>query len=272
MPSPVIESSPRKISVPSPAASRPGSSTRPEHRAAEAGGLQQQERADQRRAEQRADRREAARRGHHGGRGGRRVAGREPHRQDAEPAAHQDQRRLGTEHGAEGERGQRGEEDPGQLDRRQRSRGVEAVGRRVTAGPGQRADRQRREQPADGEQRQRPPGRRRRRTPASWAGRRTGRPAASRRARGTRRRRRTPAGRRARRAPAAARSCGSAGAPGGRAAASGGVAAGTAGDQFSSSRRSATMIRAAASIRARCEKACGKFPRWRLVSASNSSA
>ena len=32
------------------------------------------------------------------------------------------------------------------------------------------------------------------------------------------------------------------------------------------------MIRAAASINARCENACGKLPRWRPVSASNSSA
>ena len=39
-----------------------------------------------------------------------------------------------------------------------------------------------------------------------------------------------------------------------------------------SSSISATMIRAAASISARCENACGKLPRWRPVSASNSSA
>ena len=37
-------------------------------------------------------------------------------------------------------------------------------------------------------------------------------------------------------------------------------------------RRSLRMIRAAASIRARWEKACGKFPRWRPVPVSNSSA
>ena len=35
---------------------------------------------------------------------------------------------------------------------------------------------------------------------------------------------------------------------------------------------SGTTIRAAASISARWEKACGKLPRWRPVSASNSSA
>jgi hypothetical protein len=39
-----------------------------------------------------------------------------------------------------------------------------------------------------------------------------------------------------------------------------------------SARRSARMIRAAASISARCENACGKFPRCRPVEASNSSA
>ena len=39
-----------------------------------------------------------------------------------------------------------------------------------------------------------------------------------------------------------------------------------------SSSASATTILAAASINARCENACGKLPRWRPVSASNSSA
>ena len=38
------------------------------------------------------------------------------------------------------------------------------------------------------------------------------------------------------------------------------------------SRRSATMMRPAASMRARCENACGKLPRCRPVDASNSSA
>ena len=42
--------------------------------------------------------------------------------------------------------------------------------------------------------------------------------------------------------------------------------------RHSSSSSSARMIRAAASINARCENACGKLPRWRPVSASNSSA
>src|SRR5204862_6669014 len=42
--------------------------------------------------------------------------------------------------------------------------------------------------------------------------------------------------------------------------------------QRNSSSRSGTIIRAAASIRARCEKAWGKLPRWRPVSVSNSSA
>ena len=42
--------------------------------------------------------------------------------------------------------------------------------------------------------------------------------------------------------------------------------------RVNSSSRSARMIRAAASISARCENACGKLPRCRPVSASNSSA
>ena len=61
-------------------------------------GLQQQERAQQRRAEQRADGGEAAGRGDDGRRGGRGVARGEAHRQRAEPAAHEDQRGLGAEH------------------------------------------------------------------------------------------------------------------------------------------------------------------------------
>src|SRR5262249_34154583 len=40
----------------------------------------------------------------------------------------------------------------------------------------------------------------------------------------------------------------------------------------SSSRTSARMIRPAAWISARCENACGKLPRWRARSTSNSSA
>jgi acyl-CoA reductase-like NAD-dependent aldehyde dehydrogenase len=42
--------------------------------------------------------------------------------------------------------------------------------------------------------------------------------------------------------------------------------------QETSARRSPTMIRPAASISARWEKACGKFPRWRPVPESSSSA
>ena len=147
--------------MPRPAASRPGHEHEPEHRAAEAGGLQQQERAEQRRAQQRADRREAAGRRHHRRRRRRRVARRELDGQHAEPAAHEDQRRLGAEHRAEGQRGQRGEHDAGELGRRQRPRRLEAVGGRVAAGPGQVADRECGEQPREREQRQRPPHRRR---------------------------------------------------------------------------------------------------------------
>ena len=156
-----MESSPRKISVPRPAASRPGSEHEAEHRAAEAGGLQQQERADQRRAEQRADRREAARRRHYRRHSRRRVARRQPDGQHAEPAAHQDQRRLGTEHGAERERGERGEQHAGELGGRQRPRRLEAVGGRVAARAGQVPDRECDEEPREREQRQRPPHRRR---------------------------------------------------------------------------------------------------------------
>ncbi len=161
VPRPVMLSRPRKISDPMPAASSPGTSTTPEHRPAEPGRLEQQERAQERRSEQRADRGEAPGRGDHGGRLRGRVARREADGERAEPAADRDQRRLRAEHRAERERGERGEEDPRQLDRGQRAARVEAVGGRVAAGARQVADRQRHEQPRQREQRQRPPDRRR---------------------------------------------------------------------------------------------------------------
>ena len=56
------------------------------------------------------------------GRGGRCVRLGQLHGEDAEPAPDGDQRRLGTEDDAEGQGGEGGQDDPGQLDRRRRSR------------------------------------------------------------------------------------------------------------------------------------------------------
>ncbi len=121
VPSPVIESSPRKISVPMPAASRPGTSTRPSI------GPPRPEASSSRNAPISGEPSSeliaaklpvaaitaAACR--------RRVARRQADGEHAERAAHQDQRRLGTEDGPEGERGEGGEEDAGELGGRHRS-------------------------------------------------------------------------------------------------------------------------------------------------------
>ena len=74
-----------------------------QHRAAEPGGLHQEERSDEGRAEERADRREASCRPDHGNRLRRRVLLEQVNGEDAEPAADRDQRRLGPEHDPEAE-------------------------------------------------------------------------------------------------------------------------------------------------------------------------
>ena len=117
------------MSDPTPAASSPGTRTTPSMRAAEAGRLHQQERTDDRRAEQRRDRGEAAGDADDHRRHRRRVLLEQVDREDAEAAADRDERSLGTEDDAEAQRGERGEDDAGQLDRRDRTGGVEAVGR-----------------------------------------------------------------------------------------------------------------------------------------------
>ena len=114
-----------------------------EHGAAEAGRLEQQERAEQRRAEQRADRREAAGRRHHRGARGRRVARGQLHGQHSEPAADRDQRRLGAEHRAEG-RAWRARRTPRRGARRAAAAGPcgsrrRGSGRRCRGGGGSRA-------------------------------------------------------------------------------------------------------------------------------------
>ena len=113
-----------------------------EHRPGHRGRLHQQERAQQRIAEQRGDRREASRRRDHRGGLGRGVPPGEAHRQSGQPRPERDQRRLRSQHRAEAEGGQRGQRDAGYLDRRRCGRpGMEPIGRRVPAPPGQVLDR-----------------------------------------------------------------------------------------------------------------------------------
>ena len=92
-PGPAVEADEDRAQ-PTPAASRPGTQHDAEHRAAEAGRLHQQERADERRAEQRADRGEAAGGADHGTRLRGCVPLDQLHREHAEAAADRDQRRL----------------------------------------------------------------------------------------------------------------------------------------------------------------------------------
>ena len=64
---------------------------------------------------------------------GRRVAGGQAHGQHAQAAADQDERRLRTQHDAQGQGGDGGQEDAGQPGRVGRAAGLEAVGRLVAA-------------------------------------------------------------------------------------------------------------------------------------------
>ena len=96
-PQPVSASNPTKTSVPIPADNSPGSSPA-ECRPAEAGGLHQQEGAEDRRPQQGADRGEAPGRRHHRGGLGGYFTPREAYRAQPEPPAQGDQRRLRPEH------------------------------------------------------------------------------------------------------------------------------------------------------------------------------
>ena len=80
--------------------------------------------------------------------------------QDPEPAADGDQRRLGSEHDPEAERGERHEDDAWQLHRLDRTGRREPLCWLVAAGPGQVTDDQAHEQSTDGQERDRPPRRR----------------------------------------------------------------------------------------------------------------
>jgi len=123
-----------------------------EHRSAEAGGLEQQEGAEQRGAEQRADCGEAAG-GRDHGRGGRRgIARGQAYGQHAQPAAYQDQRGLGAEHDAEAKRCEGGEQDAGELDRWRCACRLEPVGGRVPARAREVANRGRHQQAGEREQ------------------------------------------------------------------------------------------------------------------------
>ena len=146
-PNPVRLLRPTKISEPTPAASSPGTSTisiigppKPSH-------LHEEEGADERRAQQRGDGGEAPggadhHRRHRGG-----VALEQVHRENAEPAADGDQRRLWAQDDAEAQRGERGGDDAEELDRGDRAAGLEALRGLVAARAGEEADGQRDREP-----------------------------------------------------------------------------------------------------------------------------
>ena len=115
VPRPVQESRPRKTSGADAGREKSGKGDQAQRHAADAGGLHDQERAEDRGAEQGADRREAAGRGHDGQRHRRRVLLEQAHGQRGEAAADRDQRRLRPEHRAQAQGREGGEDDAGEL-------------------------------------------------------------------------------------------------------------------------------------------------------------
>ena len=131
------------------------------HGPGQAGDLHEQEGTEDGRAQKGADGGEAARGPdhEHGLRGG--VLLHEPHDQHGEAAADGDERGLGADHGAEGQRGEGGEDDAGEERGLRGAVVLEPVGRGVATGAGQLLDGEGHEQAADHQERDRPPGRRR---------------------------------------------------------------------------------------------------------------
>ena len=101
---------------------QPGREHHSEHRAADPGHLHHQERGRKRRAEERADRGEAPGGADHDTGHLRRVPLDQVEGEDSEAAADRDQRRLRAEDDPEAERGERGNDDPWELDRRHGAR------------------------------------------------------------------------------------------------------------------------------------------------------
>ena len=116
-PRPLSESRPRKISAPRPAASRPGRSTSPSIAPPrpEASSSRKAPSSGEPSSELIAAKLPVAAMTF--ATVGLRVARRQADGQDAEAAAHRDQRRLGAEHRAERQRRERGEQHAGELDR-----------------------------------------------------------------------------------------------------------------------------------------------------------
>ena len=143
-----------------------GHQDHPQHRAAQAGRLHEQERAENGRSHQGADGGEAA-----GGRQHlpallRHIAPGQPQEHQDQAAAEQDERHLRPEDGAEDQRGQGGQDDSGELGRGGWPVHLEAAGRRGPAVTGQVPDRRRRDEATHRQDRQRPPHRCGRKTQA----------------------------------------------------------------------------------------------------------
>ena len=138
---------------------QPGREHHSEHRAADPGHLHHQEGGRKRRAEERADRCEAPGCADHGTGHLRRVALEQVNGEHSEAAADRDQRRLRAKDDAEAERGERGNDDPGELDRPYGSGCLKPLCRLVPSRSRQVLDCERHQQAAQRKQRNRPPGR-----------------------------------------------------------------------------------------------------------------
>ena len=131
-----------------------------QHRAAQAGRLHEQERAENGRSQQGADGGEASRGRQHQPALLRHIAPGQPQEHQDQAAAEHDERHLRPEDGTEDQRGQGGQDDSGELGGRGCPVHLEAAGRRGTAITGQVPDRRRRDQATHRQHRQRPPHRR----------------------------------------------------------------------------------------------------------------
>ena len=125
-------------------------------RPAEAGGLNEDDRADDRRAEDRGDRGERRARGEHRHRLVGSVFFHQPHGQDRQAAAEGDERGFWSQHQAQAQGGQRGQQDARQLGRLGGA-GLDPLVGDVPAVAGQAHDRDGRQHPGHRQHRQRPP-------------------------------------------------------------------------------------------------------------------
>jgi hypothetical protein len=139
-----------------PGCEQPGKQDEAHPISSQTSGLDQNHRGDDRRAEQEGQRCEYRRSGHDLTDLRRRVAAYQAHRQQAQSSPHRDQRRLGTDHRAEADRGECGNQHSGELDRLGGHR-VEAIRGHVPSRPRQPNDREGDDHSSQCKHGQRPP-------------------------------------------------------------------------------------------------------------------